>query len=151
MLSTHCPETGSCLSQRLKIYYFYGKVNWGGGGTLVCLLYRSSPCHAICYGRFHCSLIRKLTHGIYNVMYLLSQQYIYRRIPQICPPFLHASIRQNRGGGLCTGSWYFRVTTTTDRLWPRGRAISVLLLVVWWIKLEKNDEVSFDMTYSYVF
>ena len=28
---------------------------------------------------------------------------LYCRIPQLCPPFVHASIRQNRGGGLFTG------------------------------------------------
>ena len=39
--------------------------------------------------------------------------FIYRRIPQIRPPFLHVSMRQNRGGGLCAGSWYCRVTTIT--------------------------------------
>ena len=75
----------------------------------------------------------------------------YRSIPRIRPPFLHASMRQNRGGGLCAGSWYSRVTTITDRWSPRRRAISVLLLAIWWIKLEKNDKVSFDMTYSYGF
>ena len=28
---------------------------------------------------------------------------------------------------------------------PRGRAISVLLLAVWWAKLEKNNEVKHNM------
>ena len=29
---------------------------------------------------------------------------------------------------------------------PRGRAISVLSLAVWWAKLEKNDKVRHNMT-----
>ena len=33
------------------------------------------------------------------------------------------------------------MTTITDRRMPRGRAISVLSLAVWWAKLEKNDKV----------
>ena len=41
---------------------------------------------------------------------------IYRRIPQLRPPpFVHASIGQNRGEGLFAGSWYLHVTTVTDR------------------------------------
>ena len=67
------------------------------------------------------------------------------------PPFLHTSIRQNRGGGLCAESWYFCVTTITDRQSPHGHAVSAFLLAVSWIKWEKNDKVSFDMTYSYAF
>ena len=44
------------------------------------------------------------------------------------PPFVHASIEQNRGGGLCAG---LHVTTTTDQRMPRGaRAISALSLAV---------------------
>ena len=33
------------------------------------------------------------------------------------------------------------MTTITDLRMPRGRAISVLSLAVWWAKLEKNDKV----------
>ena len=33
------------------------------------------------------------------------------------------------------------MTTITDVGMPRGRAISVLSLVVWWAKLEKNDKI----------
>ena len=33
------------------------------------------------------------------------------------------------------------MTTITGRRMPRGRAISVLSLAVWWAKLEKNDKV----------
>ena len=44
--------------------------------------------------------------------------YMYCRIPQIRPPFLHLSIRQNRGGGLCLRSWSCRVTTITNRWLP---------------------------------
>ena len=36
--------------------------------------------------------------------------------------------------------------TITDRRMPRGRAISVLSLAVWWAKLEKNDKVRHMMT-----
>ena len=50
------------------------------------------------------------------------------------------------GGNLYTGSLHFRVTTITDRLMPRGRAIFVLSLAVWWAKLEKNDKVGHNMT-----
>ena len=57
------------------------------------------------------------------------------------PPFVHARIGQKWGGGLYAGSLHFRVTTITDRRMPRGRAISVLSLAVWWAKLEKNDKV----------
>ena len=38
------------------------------------------------------------------------------------------------------------MTTITDRRMPRGRAISVLSLVVWWAKFEKNDQVRHNMT-----
>ena len=38
------------------------------------------------------------------------------------------------------------MTTITDRRMPRGRAMSVLSLAVWWAKLEKNDKVRHDMT-----
>ena len=38
------------------------------------------------------------------------------------------------------------MTTITDRRMPRGRAISVLSLAVWWAKLEKNDKVRHNMT-----
>ena len=41
---------------------------------------------------------------------------------------------------------YFRVMTSTDRRMPRGRAISVLSLAVWWVKLEKNYKVRHNMT-----
>ena len=44
------------------------------------------------------------------------------------------------------GSLHFRVTTITDLRMRRGRAISVLSLVVWWAKLEKNDKVRHNMT-----
>ena len=57
------------------------------------------------------------------------------------PPFLHASLGQNRGGGLCAGSWHFCMTTITGRRMPRGRAISAFSLAVWWLKLEKNHKV----------
>ena len=59
---------------------------------------------------------------------------------------MHARIGQKWGGGLYAGSLHFRVTTITDRRMPRGRAISVLSLAVWWAKLEKNDKVRHDMT-----
>ena len=62
------------------------------------------------------------------------------------PPFVHARIGQKWGGGLYAGSLHFRVTTITDRRMPRGRAISVLSLAVWWAKLEKNDKVRHNMT-----
>ena len=55
------------------------------------------------------------------------------------PPFLHARMRQNRGGSLWAGSWDFRVTTITDWRPSRGRAISVLLLAVRWIKPTKQS------------
>ena len=71
---------------------------------------------------------------------------IYRRIPRLRPPFVHARIGQKWGGGLYAGSLHFRVTTITDRRMPRGRAISVLSLAVWWAKLEKNDKVRHIMT-----
>ena len=61
----------------------------------------------------------------------------YRTIPQIRPPFLHASIRQSRGGGLCVGAWHCRVTTIADRRSLHGCAISVLLQAVWWRKTTK--------------
>ena len=54
---------------------------------------------------------------------------------------MHARIGQKWGGGLYAGSLHFRVTTITDHRMPRGRAISVLSLAVWWAKLEKNDKV----------
>ena len=40
------------------------------------------------------------------------------------------------------------MTTITDRRMPRGRAISVLSLAVWWAELEKkfNDNVRHIMT-----
>ena len=38
------------------------------------------------------------------------------------------------------------MTTITDRRMPRGRAISVLSLAVWWAKLEKNDKVRHIVT-----
>ena len=38
------------------------------------------------------------------------------------------------------------MTTITDRRISRGRAISVLSLVVWWAKLEKNDNVRHIVT-----
>ena len=59
---------------------------------------------------------------------------------------MHARIGQKWGGDLYAGSLHFRVTTITDRRMPRGRAISVLSLTVWWAKLEKNDKVRHDMT-----
>ena len=40
----------------------------------------------------------------------------------------------------------FRVTTITDCRMPRGHAISVLSLAVWWAKLEKNDKERHNMT-----
>ena len=72
---------------------------------------------------------------------------MYRRIPRLRPPpFVHARIGQKWGGGLYAGSLHFRVTTITDRRVPRGRAISVLSLTVWWTKLEKSDKVRHKMT-----
>ena len=59
---------------------------------------------------------------------------------------MHARIGQKWGGGLYAGSLHFRVTTITDRRMPRGRAIFVLSLAVWWAKLEKNDKVRHNMT-----
>ena len=59
---------------------------------------------------------------------------------------MHTRIGQKWGGGLYAGSLHFRVTTITNRRMPRGRAISVLSLTVWWAKLEKNDKVSHNMT-----
>ena len=59
---------------------------------------------------------------------------------------MHARIGQKWGGGLYAGSLHFCVTTITDRRMPRGRAISVLSLAVWWAKLEKNDKVRHNMT-----
>ena len=59
---------------------------------------------------------------------------------------MHARIGQKWGGGLYAGSLHFRVTTITDHRMPRGRAISVLSLAVWWAKLEKNDKVRHNMT-----
>ena len=44
------------------------------------------------------------------------------------------------------GSLHFCVTTITDRRMPRGRAISVLSLAVWWAKLEKNNKVRHNVT-----
>ena len=38
------------------------------------------------------------------------------------------------------------MTTITDRRMPRGCAISVLSLAVWWAKLEKNDKVRHIVT-----
>ena len=38
------------------------------------------------------------------------------------------------------------MTTITNRRISRGRAISVLSLVVWWAKLEKNDKVRHIVT-----
>ena len=55
-------------------------------------------------------------------------------------------IGQKWGGGLYAGSLHFRVTTITDRRMPRGRAMCVLSLTVWWANLEKNDKVRHDMT-----
>ena len=48
-----------------------------------------------------------------------------------------ASIGQKWGGSLYTGALHFRVTTITDCWMPRGHAISLLSLAVWWAKLEK--------------
>ena len=62
----------------------------------------------------------------------------------IRPPFLYASIRHN-GGGLCTGSWHCHVTTITVRQLP-WHTMSALSQAVWWIKQERNDKVSLDMT-----
>ena len=59
---------------------------------------------------------------------------------------MHARIGQKWGGGLYAGSLHFRMTTITDRRMPRGRAMSVLSLTVWWANLEKNDKVRHDMT-----
>ena len=75
-----------------------------------------------------------------------SKTLIYRRIPRLRPPFVHARIGQKWGGGLYAGSLHLRVTTITDRRMPRGRAISLLSLAVWWAKLEKNDKVRHNMT-----
>ena len=72
---------------------------------------------------------------------------LYRRIPRLRPPpLVHARIGQKWGGGLYAGSLHSRVTTITDRRMPRGRAISVLSLAVWWAKLEKNYKVKHNMT-----
>ena len=49
---------------------------------------------------------------------------------------------QTGGGGLCTGSWHFHVTTITDQWSPRGHVMSSLSQAVWWIKQEK---VSLDI------
>ena len=59
---------------------------------------------------------------------------------------MHASIGQKWGGGLYAESLHFRVTTVTDVGMPRGRAISVLSLIVWWAKLKKNNKVRHSMT-----
>ena len=77
---------------------------------------------------------------------LLLCEYMYRRIPRLRPPFVHARIGQKWGGGLYAGSKHFRVTTITDRRMPYGRAISVLSLAIWWAKLEKNNKVRHNMT-----
>ena len=45
-------------------------------------------------------------------------------------PFLHASIVQNRGGGLCMGLLHFHVMTITDQQIPGGCAILALSLFV---------------------
>ena len=58
---------------------------------------------------------------------------------------MHARIGQKWGGGLYVGSLHFRVTTITDRRMPRGHAISILSLAVWWAKLERNDKVRHNM------
>ena len=51
------------------------------------------------------------------------------------------------GRGLIAGALHCRVTTITDRRMPRGRAIFVLSLAVWWAKLKKNDKVlRYNMT-----
>ena len=44
------------------------------------------------------------------------------------------------------GSLHFCVTTITDCRIPRGCAISILSLAVWWAKLEKNNKVRHNMT-----
>ena len=59
---------------------------------------------------------------------------------------MHARFGQKWGGGLYAGSLLFCVTTITDRRMPRGRAISVLFLAVWWAKLEKNNKVRHNVT-----
>ena len=38
------------------------------------------------------------------------------------------------------------MTTITDRRMPRGRAISILSLAVWWAKFEKNNKVRRNVT-----
>ena len=38
------------------------------------------------------------------------------------------------------------MTTVTDRRMPRGHAISVIFLAVWWAKLEKNNKVRHNVT-----
>ena len=56
------------------------------------------------------------------------------------------------GGPLVAGDHLFRdMTTITDRRLPRGRVMSVLLPGCLMDKTEKNNKVSFDMTYSYDF
>ena len=79
-----------------------------------------------------------MAEHLYNIYTVESRDY--------APPFVHARIGQKWGGGLYAGSLHFRVTTITDRRMPRGRAISVLSLAVWWAKLEKNDKVRHNMT-----
>ena len=59
---------------------------------------------------------------------------------------MHARIGQKWGEGLYAGFLHFHVITITDRRMPRGRAISVFSLAVWWTKLEKNDKIRHNMT-----
>ena len=57
------------------------------------------------------------------------------------PPFVYASIGQNRGGGLYVGSLHFCVMTITDHRMPCGHVISALPLAVRWAKLKINEKV----------
>ena len=59
---------------------------------------------------------------------------------------MHARIGQKWGGGLYARSLHFHVTTITNRRMPRGCAISVFFLAVWWAKLKKNDKIRHNMT-----
>ena len=70
--------------------------------------------------------------------HLTQRKFIYRRIPQLRPPFVHASFGQKWGGGLFAGSLHFFMTTITDRWMPCGRTITVLSLAIWWVKFKKK-------------
>ena len=71
------------------------------------------------------------THLAHRDMHYIQSSSMQHWIPQICPPFLHASIRQNRRGGLCVKWRHFFVTTITDPKSPSGHVMLALPQAVW--------------------